>query len=217
MGQRQVGIKRWGLLTLWAHTRTGALGCQSRRRTKPRREVLARTATPSGAPGRPFPSGCCRKRRSRRCKVSPGALPAFAFAPCARRFRLRNAFVSIALTGPSLPPFRPPENGPSSDARAAARDELQPRSARCQAKAESRQTDKRRHRLTHVKTPARRLRTMISGCDERWTVRVSTLERRHLARRDAVPAPGSRAHRLDIRSRGVGLWQTSLVSIHSPT
>src|SRR5215468_11369615 len=85
---------------LWAHTRTGALGRQSRRRTKPRLAVLARTATPSGAPGRPFPSGCCRKRRSLRCKVSPGTLPAFAFAPCARRFRLRNAFVSIALTGP---------------------------------------------------------------------------------------------------------------------
>src|SRR5215467_10438056 len=90
----------WCLLTLWAHTRTGALGRQSRRRTKPRLAVLARTATPSGAPGRPFPSGCCRKRRSRRCKVSPGALPAFAFAPCARRFRRRNAFVSIALAGP---------------------------------------------------------------------------------------------------------------------
>src|SRR5262249_43939980 len=76
----------WGLLTLWAHTRTGAPGRQSRRRTKPRLAVLARTATPSGAPGRPFPSGCCRKRRSRRCKVSPGALPGFAFAPCPRRF-----------------------------------------------------------------------------------------------------------------------------------
>src|SRR5215470_7135263 len=92
----------WGLLTLWAHTRTGALGRQSRRRTKPRLAVLARTATPSGAPGRPFPSGCCRKRRSLCCKVSPGALPAFAFAPCARRFRRRNAFESIALTGPRL-------------------------------------------------------------------------------------------------------------------
>src|SRR5215467_1364475 len=93
----------WCLLTLWAHTRTGALGRHSRRRTKPRLAVLARTATPSGAPGRPFPSGCCRKRRSLRCKVSPGALPAFAFAPCARRFRQRNAFVSIALTGPKTP------------------------------------------------------------------------------------------------------------------
>src|SRR5215467_6052005 len=52
-------------------------------------------------PRAPVPFGCCRKRRSRRCKVSPGALPAFAFAPCARRFRQRNAFVSITLTGPS--------------------------------------------------------------------------------------------------------------------
>src|SRR5207249_1389388 len=59
----------------------------------------------SGAPGHPFPLGCCRKRPSLRCKGSPGARPAFAFVPCAERFRLCNAFVSIALTGPGSETF----------------------------------------------------------------------------------------------------------------
>src|SRR5205823_13765154 len=89
-----------GLLALWAQTRTGGMGRQSRQPTKPRLAVLARRATKSGAPCHPFPSGCCRKRPSLRCKGSPGARPAFAFASCAERFRLCNAFVSIALTGP---------------------------------------------------------------------------------------------------------------------
>ena len=71
------------------------LGRQSRRTTKRRPGVFARRTTQSGAPGRPFPSGCCRKRPSLRCKVSPGARPAFAFAPCAGRFRPCNAFVPI--------------------------------------------------------------------------------------------------------------------------
>jgi hypothetical protein len=65
-----------GLLALWAQTRTGGMG-------------------------RPFPSGCCRKRPPLRCEGSPGAPPAFASAPCAERFRPCNASVSIALTSPS--------------------------------------------------------------------------------------------------------------------
>ena len=73
---------------------------QSRRATKRRPVVFARRTTQSGGSGHSFPSGCCRKRPSLRCKGSPGSLPAFAFAPCAARFRPCNAFASIALTGP---------------------------------------------------------------------------------------------------------------------
>ena len=76
------------------------MGRQSRQPTKPRLAVLARRATKSGAPCHPFPSGCCRKCPSLRCKGSAGAQPAFAFAPCTGHFRPCNAFVSIALTGP---------------------------------------------------------------------------------------------------------------------
>jgi len=54
-----------------------------------------------GAPCRSFPLGCCQKRSSLRCKVSPGARPAIDFAPCAARFWPCNAFAPIALTGPS--------------------------------------------------------------------------------------------------------------------
>ena len=66
-----------------------AWGRQSRQPTKPRLAVLARRATKSGAPGRPFPSGCCRKRSSLCCEVSPG--------PAARlRLRaLRCAFSAL--------------------------------------------------------------------------------------------------------------------------
>jgi len=63
------------------------MGRQSRQPTLPRLEVLARRATKSGAPCHPFPSGCCRKRPALRCEGSPGISPAFAFAPCAGRFR----------------------------------------------------------------------------------------------------------------------------------
>ena len=55
-------IRDKGLLTLRTQTRTGGMGRQSRQPTKPRLAVLARRATKSGAPGHPFPSGCCRKR-----------------------------------------------------------------------------------------------------------------------------------------------------------
>jgi hypothetical protein len=49
-----------GLFTLCLRMRTGGMGCQSRRLTKVRPGVLGRKATQSGAPGRPFPSGCSK-------------------------------------------------------------------------------------------------------------------------------------------------------------
>ena len=80
-----------GLFTLHSRVRTGGLGRQSRRRCcqnrKPGPGVLARRATQSGVPRRPFPPDCGEKRPALRCKASPGSRPGFVFRLAQDAFR----------------------------------------------------------------------------------------------------------------------------------